>query len=156
MEKLIEFSTAVHGFHYYKKYSKSSSKWVFGLRIWEGKCLGLLRNKDLPKRWKDCWSSSNGNLLINQISTWPRSTNHCDASCYVVLRILLVQGVLEIPRLVKVYMTRTVKNKHHLDVRENDWGVIPREGRLTCNRKYFELRNYQASWHQTKSDEKNT
>ena len=38
----------------------------------------------------------------------------------VVLRMTLVQGVLEIPCLVKVYMPRTVKSKHHLDVREND------------------------------------
>ena len=40
-----------------------------------------------PKRWKDCWSSPNGNLLTNQISTWPRSTNHCDVDINIVLCI---------------------------------------------------------------------
>ena len=51
----------------------------------------------------------------------------------------LVQGGLEIPCLIKVYMPRTVKNKQFISMYEEMIeAFIPREGRSTCNRKYFE------------------
>ena len=84
MEKLMAFSTAVHGFRYYKKY-------------WgpvESECLDYAHEKEnrydyfpIKECQKDCWSSSNGNTSTNQISTLPRSTNHCDVDISVVLHI---------------------------------------------------------------------
>ena len=63
----MEFSTAVTGFHYYKKYWDPV----------ENECLSCALEKENPydyfaikmcqKKWKD-WSSSNGNLSTNQIS----------------------------------------------------------------------------------------
>ena len=49
----MEFSIALCGFHYYKKY------WT----PVESECLDWAH--DVPKRWENCWLSSNENLLTN-------------------------------------------------------------------------------------------
>ena len=60
---------------------------------------------------------------------------------------LHIQGNLETPCLIKVYMPHTVKNYQIILMYEEKWlTLIPREGWLTCSRKYFELQwNYRAS-----------
>ena len=115
-----------------------SWKLVFGLCAQEGKSLLLLSNQNVPKRWKDCCSSSNGNILTNQISIWPRSTSHCHVDINVILRIPACSRRPGDSLFDKgLHVLHGEKQTNHLDVRRDDWGVIPREGRSTCNRKYF-------------------
>ena len=105
MGKLMEFLTAVCGFHYYKKYWDPV----------ESECLDCADEKEnpyeVPKRWKDCCHlpleiSRPTKYLLDRgarIATTLTSTLHYASP--------IVQGGLEIPCLTKVYMPRTVKNR---------------------------------------------
>ena len=111
MEKLMAFSTAVRGFRYYKKY-------------WgpvERKCLDYAHEKENRYGYfpiKEC--EKDGKIVGHLPMEIPRPTKYL---LYRGARITatltstsyytspLVQGGLEIPCLIKVYMPCTVKNK---------------------------------------------
>ena len=151
----MEFSTAVCGSHYYKKY------WD----LVENKCLHCAPEKEntydyfaIKMCQKDCGSFSFGNPLTDHISTWPRSESLCYVDINVVLRILACSRRTGDSLFDKgLHASHGEKQTNHLDVGRNDWRVIPRERRSTCNRKYYELQwNYRASRHRMKRNKKNT
>ena len=103
---------------------ESSWKQVFGLHIWEGKSLWLLHNQDVPKRWKDCWSSSNGNLSTNQISAGRGSTNHCDLDINILLCLPPYSRRPEDSMFDKgLHASHGEKLPNHLHVRGNYWAL---------------------------------
>ena len=103
---------------------ESSWKQVFGLHIWEGKSLWLLHNQDVPKRWKDCWSSSNGNLSTNQISAGRRSTNHCDLDINILLCLPPYSRRPGDSMFDKgLHASHGEKLPNHLHVRGNYWAL---------------------------------
>ena len=107
----MEFSTAVCGSHYYKKY------WD----LVENKCLHCAPEKEntydyfaIKMCQKDGKIVGHLPLEISRLTTYlldrgARVTATLTSTPYYAYS--LVQGGLEIPCLIKVYMPRTVRNK---------------------------------------------
>ena len=118
MEKLMEFSTAARGFHYYKNYWDPV----------ESECLDCAHEKGNPYDYfaiKTCQKDGKivGHLPM-EISGPTKYLLDQEARITATLKSTsyfaspLVQGDLEIPCLIKVYMPHTVKNKQIISMYE--------------------------------------
>ena len=114
----MEFSTAVCGSHYYKKY------WD----LVENKCLHCAPEKEntydyfaIKMCQKDGKIVGHLPLEISRLTTYlldrgARVTATLTSTSYYAYS--LVQGGLEIPCLIKVYMPRTVRNKQIIQMQD--------------------------------------
>ena len=109
MEKLMEFSTAVRGFHYYKTY------WI----PTENECLDCSHEKENPYDYFTIKTCKKDGMIVGHL---PMEISHptkylLDRGARITATLTstyyytspLVQGGLEIPCLLKIFMPPTVK-----------------------------------------------
>ena len=117
MEKLMEFSTAVRGFHYYKTH------WI----PTENECLDCSHEKENPYDYFAITCKKDG-MIVGHLPMEISHPTKCllDRGARITATLTstsyyaspLVQGGLEIPCLLKIFLPRKVKNTQIISMYE--------------------------------------